>query len=391
MATEHMKPVVVHVITRLCVGGAQLTVLRLCRDLKHDYDVRVVCGPDVGQEGSIFDAVAAEVPTTLLPVLRRSIRPFDDVRALTGLRAFYRNTRPAIIHTHSSKAGLVGRLAAHGSGARVVHTIHGWGHTPLDPPLRRTAFVAAERLAARYSDALLAVSGDVLEEGVRHRIGYRGQYRIVPESVDYSSCERDFGAAKARGRRALQLDPDALVVGWVGRFMPQKDPETLGWAMAEVLTGDTSVRAVFIGDGPQRAQVESVLAKSGCRERAIFAGFRKDVRSLYPAFDVLLHTSRWEGQPRVIQEAIAERVPVVTARAPGTRDLMSTGHVGVEVPPGDVYAMVAGVRAILDDGSRRAPLATEAVRAVSRRNGHEIALREHRRLYSELLTLKHHS
>jgi len=381
-----MKPVVIHVITRLCIGGAQLTVLRLSRELKRDYDVRVVCGPDVGQEGSIFDAVAGEVPTTLLPVLRRSIRPLDDVRAFAALRSFYRRARPAIVHTHSSKAGFIGRLAARGSGARVVHTIHGWGHTPLDPPVRRTAFVAAERIAARYSDALLAVSEDVREEGLRRGIGRRGQYRIVPESVDYSPSSRDFAAARDRARRALRLDSERPVVGWVGRFMPQKDPETLGRAMAQLLTVEAGAQAVFIGDGPDRTQVERFLGQSAVSERATFAGFRRDVRSLYPAFDVLLHTSRWEGQPRVVQEAIAERVPVVTAKAPGTGDLMSTGDVGVEVPPGDVHGLVAAVRAILDDESRRAPLAADAVRAVARRNGHQIAFEEHLRLYSELMS-----
>jgi glycosyltransferase involved in cell wall biosynthesis len=380
-----MNPVVVHVITRLCIGGAQLTVLRLCRDLKRDYDVRVVCGPDVGEEGSIFDAVASEVPTTLVPVLRRSIRPLEDARAFAALRSFYRRARPAIVHTHSSKAGIVGRLAAHGTGARVVHTIHGWGHTPVDSPARRLAFVAAERLAARYSDALLAVSEDVREEGLLCGIGHHGQYRIVPESVDFSPSDGDFPAARAHARRALQLDPDGLVVGWVGRFMPQKDPETLGRAVARLLTIDAGVQAVFIGDGPDRARVEGFLDRCGVSERATFAGFRRDVRSLYPAFDVLLHTSKWEGQPRVVQEAIAERIPVVTARASGTHELMSAGDVGVEVPPGDVEGLVAAVRAILDDESRRAPLTADAVRAVARRNGHEIALEEHLRLYSELV------
>jgi glycosyltransferase involved in cell wall biosynthesis len=386
-----MKPVVVHVITRLCIGGAQLTLLRLCRDLKRDYDVRVVCGPDVGQEGSIFDAVAREVPTTLLPVLRRSIRPLDDVRAAAALRSFYRRTRPAIVHTHSSKAGFVGRLAARRSGARVVHTIHGWGHTPVDPRVKRTAFVAAERLAARYSHALLAVSEDVREEGLRRGIGDPRQYRIVPAGVDYSPSDLDFAAARGRARRALRVDAERPVVGWVGRFMPQKDPETLAEAMAQLLTGDASVHAVFIGDGPHRAQVESSLAERGCGEQATFAGFRRDVRSLYPAFDVLLHPSRWEGQPSVIQEAIAERIPVVTARVSGTRDLMSMGDVGIEVSQGDVRGLVAAVRAILDDESRRAPLAPSAVQAVARRNGHELALKEHLRLYAELMSSERHS
>jgi glycosyltransferase involved in cell wall biosynthesis len=207
----------------------------------------------------------------------------------------------------------------------------------------------------------------------------------VPESVDFSPSDRDFTAARERARRALRLEPEAPVVGWVGRFMPQKDPEALAQAMTRLLTVDAGVQGVLIGDGPDRAQVESHLGRSGLSERVTFVGFRRDVRSLYPAFDVLLHTSKWEGQPRVVQEAIAERVPVVTARAPGTRDLMRTADVGVEVPPGDVDGLVAGVRAILHNESRRAPLAPDAVRAVARRNGHEIALEEHLRLYSELM------
>ena len=111
------KPLLVHMITRFCVGGAQLHVLNLGRELRDDYRLHMVCGPDVGQEGSIYEEVAAEFDTTLLPILRRPIRPYEDVRAVGALRRLLAGLRPAIVHTHSSKAGILGRRAARGLGA----------------------------------------------------------------------------------------------------------------------------------------------------------------------------------------------------------------------------------------------------------------------------------
>ena len=381
-----MKPLVVHVITRLCVGGAQLSVFHLSRDLREHYDVHVVCGPDVGDEGSIFEEVAAELPTTLLPVLRRPLRPAEDVRAARALHRLYERLRPAIVHTHSSKAGVLGRHAARGTGAAVVHTVHGWGHTPADSPLRRGAFVASERLAARWSDRLVAVSQDVRDEGIRRGIGRPEQYEVVPEYVDYSPADPDFARTRAAARAALSLPPDAEVVGWVGRFMPQKDPRTLARAVALLLASRPRLHACFVGDGPDRAEVERTLRSDGSGERAHFAGFHKDIRPLYAAFDVLLHTSRWEGQPRVPQESIAERVPVVTAKVAGTGDLIGSGPVGFEVAPGDAEAFAARVAEVLESPSLRAPLPEEAVAAVARRNGRELALRRHFEIYAELLS-----
>jgi glycosyltransferase involved in cell wall biosynthesis len=381
-----MKPLVLHVITRLCVGGAQLSVFHLSRDLLERFDVHIACGPDVGDEGSIFEEVSAELPTTLVPELRRSVRPLEDVRAVRELRRLYGRLEPAIVHTHSSKAGVLGRRAARGTGASIVHTVHGWGHTPADSSLRRGAFVASERLAARWTDRLVAVSRDVRDEGIERGIGRPEQYEVVPEYVDYSPANPNFAPTRSAARAALSLPPDAEVVGWVGRFMPQKDPATLARAIAALLESRPGLHACFVGDGPDRPLVERELLAGDAAERVHFAGFRKDIRSLYAAFDVLLHTSLWEGQPRVPQEAIAERVPVVTARVPGTSDLIGSGPVGFEVEPGDAQAFASRAAEVLDTEGLRAPLPTEAVAAVARANGRELALRRHLEIYDELLS-----
>ena len=155
--------------------------------------------------------------------------------------------------------------------------------------------------------------------------------------------------------------------------------------MAALLSSRPGLHACFVGDGPDRPAVERQLAGHEFDGRVHFAGLRRDVRSLYAGFDVLVHTSRWEGQPRVPQEAIAERVPVVTARVPGTRDLIESAPVGFEVPPGDASAFAARVAEVLEDPVVRAPLSDDTVRAVALSNGKELALSRHLEIYERLL------
>jgi glycosyltransferase involved in cell wall biosynthesis len=379
------KPLVVHVITRLIVGGAQLSVVGLCEALRDHYEVRLLSGPEEGPEGSLRARASEAAPLTIVPPLRREVNPRHDAAAAMALRREFRDIEPAIVHTHSSKAGIVGRLAALGSAARVVHTVHGWGHTPADSRLRRATFVRAERVAARWTDALVAVSPEVREEGLRYKIGEPHLYDVIPEFVDYRPRSSDFASSRRYAREALGLEESDQVVGWVGRFVPQKDPETLVRALQLILTSRATVRAVLVGDGPMREHTANLLRATPVGKRVAFAGLREEVRSLYPAFDVLLHPSRWEGQPRVIQEAIAERVPVVATRVAGTRDVIENGRTGYLTTPGDAEGMANRTMAILDDSSLRAPLADDLVAEVAARHGHESALRGHLELYERLL------
>jgi len=370
--------IVVQVITRLIVGGAQLSVLRLSEALvQAGYDVRIVTGPQEGPEGSLRAQAAAIAPVTVVPALVREIDPLQDLRAVGALRRLFGRLRPALIHTHSSKAGIVGRLAAP-RGPALVHTVHGWGHTPGDPAARRDALVRAERLAARRTDALITVSESVRAEGERLGIGRPEQYRVIPEFVDYRPVDPDFAKARARARERLGLAGDTEVFGWVGRFVEQKDPETVGAVLAAALGARPAARAVLVGDGPLRPLVARALAPFG--ERVLFTGLRTDARELYAAFDVLLHPSLWEGQPRVIQEALAERVPVVASRVIGTEGLLTGGVTGVEVAPRDVRGFVDGLLR-----GPRAPLPAEAIAGLAASNGIPRASAAHLELFESLL------
>ncbi len=381
-----MKPRLLHVITRLCVGGAQLTLLESSKELREEFDIHITFGPDVGEEGSLEDEAMSAFPTYPMSVLRRDISPREDGAAIRALRRLYRELRPDIVHTHSSKAGILGRTAGVAQPVRIVHSIHGWGHTPADSASKRRLLVLAERICAPRAQLLIAVSADVRDEGLQLGIGREDQYRLAPEYVDYAPTNPDPNAARREAREALGLRADLEVVGWVGRFVEQKDPKTLLGVTRRLLEHRPSVHVVFIGDGPRRMEVERGLRATGLAPRCTFAGFRDDVRRLYAAFDVLLHTSRWEGQPRVVQESIAERVPVVTARVAGTGDLMRSGQVGAEVAPGAVTSFVSALEAILDDPRRRAPLPSQAIDEVARRHGRPASLRAHRDIYAELMS-----
>lgn len=379
------RPAIVHVITRLIVGGAQLTTIEVCRGLADEYDLRLVTGPELGSEGSLMDLAAEATTVDVVPEIKRSINPLSDVSAVRALRRLLHEVDPDIVHTHSSKAGVIGRAAAWGSRARLVHTVHGWGHTPDDSPLKRRVLVQTERAMARRTDVLIAVSDDVRAEGMRCRIGRPEQYRVVPEHVSIDAVHPDFGAARARARETLGLAPDAVVVGWVGRFAPQKDPQTLVAALAQIGAARPEVVFSLIGDGPLRAEVEASVAAAGLGDRVRFHGLRHDARSLFCAFDVVLHPSRWEGQPRVVQEALAERVPVVATEAAGVRAMVDDGVNGFAVPLSDPARMAGAALDVLSRDTLRTPLSADALASLRAGSGAERAEAGHREIYAELL------
>jgi glycosyltransferase involved in cell wall biosynthesis len=385
MTDQGDKPRVVHVITRLIVGGAQLSMISLCEGLAGDFDVRIVAGPQTGKEGSLHRRAAEAAPLTVVQALRREISPRWDPVAVQALRRVLARLDGDIVHTHSSKAGIIGRLSAAPLRARSVHTVHGWGHTPADSTARRAAFIALERLAARHCDALVAVSADTRAEGLAQRVGNPGIYWVIPETVELDPLDPDFAASRARARGELGIERDAEVIGWVGRFVDQKDPHTLSRAVEAVLVRRPATRAVLIGDGPHRGAVEASLHASGVGDRATFTGVVDGARKLIPAFDVLLHPSRWEGQPLVVQEALAERVPAVCSRTGGVAELVVDGETGFIVAARAPQAMADAVVAVLDAPSIKAPLSDDAIDRLRATHGRAAVVRRHLELYGALL------
>lgn len=340
-----------NVITKLAVGGAQETALAYCSQLDAArWATTLVTGPERSPEGDLFDEAARRgVPVLTVPSLRRRIRPIADVRAVVDLVRLFRRERPDIVHTHSSKAGLVGRLAARIAGVPVVvHTVHGWSfHEGMSPAARAVA-VRVERLAARWTSTIVVVADHDAEIGAQEGIGTWGQYALVRSAVDIDALRRATGS-RADARTAFGVPEGVPVLGTVTRLCRQKDPATMLRAARLVVDVRPDARLVVVGDGPMRAEVEQLVDDLGLRPQVTLLGPRTDVAALLPGFDAFVLSSRWEGLPRVVVEAMAVGVPVVATDVGGINEAVTDGESGLLAPAGDAEALARAVLRVFDE------------------------------------------
>lgn len=353
---------VAHVITRMIVGGAQETVL-LAAALadRSRFQSVVVTGPQTGPEGSLHEELAARgVEVVVLPELVRQVSPVMDLRAVRSLQRLYGRLQPDVVHTNSSKAGIVGRLAARRAGVpRVVHTVHGWPFHEHQHAAVSATWRAAERRAAPLADRLVVVADADRRKGLAAGIGRPEQYVTVRSGLELARYRAD-DHVRREVRSELGLPAGTLVVGAVNRLSPQKDPLTLLRALAAPLRELPAARLLLVGDGPLRAAVESLVRGLGLAERVVLTGLRTDVPRLLTAMDVFVSASRWEGLPRTLLQAMATGLPVVATAADGVVDVVTDGRTGRLVPVADADALGCAVLELLRDPGRRAEFAARA-------------------------------
>ena len=347
-----MAPIrTLQIITRLIVGGAQETVMATASWLdKERFSVTVLSGSQTGSEGSLIEEIRARgVDLVLLPEMVREISPLKDLSALWKLVAYLRRERFTVVHTNSSKAGILGRIAARLAGTPViVHTVHGWSFHDYMSPLGRGIYILLERLTAPLTDALVAVTRQDIQKGLAHHIGRPEQYSLIRSAISL----REFDPVlfdRDAVRRELGIDPQAVVIGNIGRFSAQKNP--LDWVRVADLLAQRhpQVHFLLVGDGPLRPQVESLIAELGLQQRFTLAGLRRDPARMFSAIDIFLLTSLWEGLPRVLPQALAMGVPVVANQADGALEAIQPGETGFLCPPGDLQQMAGYCSRLIDD------------------------------------------
>jgi glycosyltransferase involved in cell wall biosynthesis len=349
-----------HVITRLTVGGSSENTVSMIEQLaRFGYAATLVLGPE--SEGPTVEAARRRGCRVVeLDGLVREVSPARDVAAVVQLYRLFRRARPQIVHTHTSKAGFVGRLAARLAGVpAVIHQPHGhifYGYWSR----RRTAmFVALERVAARWTDTLVALTPREIAENLERGIGRAAQYAVVPSPVPIETL-RASAPSRAAARAGLGLGPDVYVVAGVGRLVPIKGFDILVAALPELTARVPGAQVVLIGDGVERAALEAQAAALGVAARLRMSGARSDVIGLLPAADVLAAPSRNEGMGRVLVEALALGLPVVGTRVGGIADVILDGECGLIVPPEDPGALAGALVELGLDRGRRAKLAAGA-------------------------------
>jgi glycosyltransferase involved in cell wall biosynthesis len=348
---------VAHVITRMIVGGAQETVL-LAAALadRSRFEPLIVCGPQTGSEGSLHEEVRRRgVELVVVPDLVREVDPLRDVRAVPALTRLFRQRGIDVVHTNSSKAGIVGRLAARRAGApRVLHTVHGWPFHDQQPVLARAVWQSLERRTAPLAERLVVVADADRAKGLAAGVGTADQYVTVRSGLELD----DYGfnpALRAAVRAELGIPAGAPVIGSVGRLSPQKDPLLLLDAVLPLLRADPELRLLLVGDGPLRPAVERAVSGSA---QVVLTGLRRDVPRLLNAMDVFVLASRWEGLPRTLLQAMATNVPVVATDADGVRDVVVDGVTGRLVRRGNADGLRAATADVLADPGTLAERAT---------------------------------
>ncbi len=338
---------VLHVITRLEPGGAQRNTLYTVSHLDLGrFEVGLAWGP--GDELDVSAEAIAGLWREPIAELVRPVVPTRDLRALSRLRAAIRSFGAHIVHTHSSKAGIVGRLAARVERVpAVIHSIHGFGFTPLQPLPVRALFFAAERVASRWTDHFIAVSERDLERGVALGLFGRDRVRLIRSGVELERFRK--GGDGAAARRRLDLPEQAPVVTQIGNFKPQKAPLDFVRMAARVADRVPSARFVMVGEGSLRPGAEALAKTLGIGDKIVFCGWWDDVPSLLAASRVSVMSSRHEGLPRAVVESLAAGVPVVATAVDGTPEVVRDGVNGFLVDAGDVAGLANAVVVLLTD------------------------------------------
>jgi glycosyltransferase involved in cell wall biosynthesis len=379
---------VLHVITRLSLGGsAENTVASMVGLAAAGYGGSLAVSAAASDGASLVDAQRRGVTLIDVPTLGREVGP-RDVVALVKLVEVMRRERPAIVHTHTSKAGFIGRLAARlGRVPAVIHQPHGHIFYGYYGPARTAFYVSLERLAARWTDRMITLTERGTAEHLARRIGHAAQYRTVPSGVPTAEL-RAQAPGRAAARAALGVPPEAFVIGGLGRLVPVKGFDVLVRALPSVVAAVPSARVLLVGDGPDRAALEAQAAALHVGDRVRITGATSDVARWLAACDVLAAPSRNEGMGRALVEAMALGVPVVAAAVGGIPAVVADGESGRLVASEDAGALAA---ALVELGLDEALCAKLGAAAVRRAEAFSIGVANAamRAIYDELAREKH--
>jgi glycosyltransferase involved in cell wall biosynthesis len=376
---------VVRIVARLNIGGPAIHAILLASRLDPArFTTTLVTGTEEAAEGSYLALHGRDVPREVVPDLGREIRPIADLRALRTLMRLMRRVQPHIVHTHTAKAGAVGRLAAILTGVPVVvHTFHGHVLRGYFSPARTAVYRAIERGLARHTQRLLTVSDRVRDELLALGVGRPHQYTTVPVGLELGPLLQAEGR-RGELHRELRVG-DAPLVGIVARLVPIKAHEVFLAAAARVHAVLPQARFIIVGDGERRQELEQQVDALGLGGVTHFLGWRADLDRVYADLDVVVLTSRNEGSPVALIEAMAAGVPVVATAVGGVPDVVADGTSGLLAPIDDAPTVADHTIALLRDRPRAAAMGRAGRARVVATYSADRLVADIESLYTELL------
>lgn len=347
-----------YVITKLELGGAQKQLLSLISHLDEDAFSIFLFTAGGGLLIKEAEAIKA-LKLKKSPFLERPLNPIKDILSLIELCIFIKKNKIDIVHTHSSKAGILGRWAARLVGTRIImHTVHGWSFNDFQGHILRGIFIFLERITATFTDRIIVVSYFDRQKGLQRRIGGPDQYVLIRYGIDY----RELEDKNAHIRHDLGLDQQTLLVGMIACFKPQKSPLDFVKLAFTVIKSvpETEVKFILTGDGFLRRKIEKEIKRLGLKDKIILTGWRKDAASIISCLDIYVLTSLWEGLPVTAIEAMAASKPVVATDTGGIAEIISDGKTGFLAKPKDSGALAERLTLLLKNKDLRITMGRNA-------------------------------
>jgi glycosyltransferase involved in cell wall biosynthesis len=382
---------VMHIITRMIVGGAQENTLYNCVDLieRHGDQVLLVTGPSLGAEGNLLqqpDQVSLEVET--VGSLIRSINPLQDTSAFSDLKKIIRRWQPDVVHTHSAKAGLLGRAAGWSLGVPcVVHTVHGAPFHPFQNALSRRFFIWCERWAARRCHHMISVADAMTDLMVSAGVAKAEKFTTISSGMEVTPFAES-AVHRDRMRRQLGFSEQDIVFGKIARLFHLKGHEYVVSAAFETLRSVPRAKFLFVGDGLLMDSIQAKIRGTELDDKFVFTGLvpPSEIPAHISAMDVLVHASLREGLARALPQALIAGKPAISFDVDGAREVVINGATGCLVPAKDVDGLARAMIELGSNSELRQRYGAEGAKRFTDQFRHETMTKRIREVYAKVLS-----
>jgi len=381
---------IAHIITRMIVGGAQENTLHNCLDLQqiHHDDVLLLTGPADGPEGDLLQqGRAAGLPVEYLPAMQRNIQPYRDWQSYRQIKQALRAFKPEVVHTHSAKAGFLGRLAAWSLRVpAVIHTVHGAPFHAYQSRTAREVFRQCEKYAAHRCHAMISVADAMTQLMVENGVAPADKFTTVSSGMNVEPFLTS-DETRTQTRQELGYTDKHIVIGKIARLFNLKGHRYVVEAAQRVIESQPDVRFLFIGDGQLRATIEQQINAAGLQKYFQFTGLVPPARipALTGAFDILVHASLREGLARALPQALIAGKPVVSYDIDGAREVVINHKTGYLLPPRSIQPLSDALIELASDARLRQQLGGQGRAMFTNQFRHQTMTATLRRIYKDVL------
>ncbi|MFH1478211.1 MAG: glycosyltransferase family 4 protein [Candidatus Omnitrophota bacterium] len=374
---------ILHVHTLPIVSGSGINTFLTIEGLdKERYEVELACAP----EGALIDKVTEKgIRSHPIKNLVQRVSIHNDIAALFQLVRLIRREKYRIVHTHNSKAGFIGRLAAKIAGTPlIIHTIHGFSFHEYEGLLFRKLFIFLERSASRFTDKLITISEPLKKWGLSLKIGYPEQYITIYSGIEIDKFKKAQVDA-SRKRQEFGLEPRDIVVGVVAKLWKGKGHKCILTAARNIVNKVPNVKFMFVGEGYLMEELKRMAQELDLEDHVVFTGFRSDIPEITGIFDIALLISLFEGLGRVLLEAMVLGKPVIATNVGGIVDVVDDGKTGILISPGDTAGLERAIIKLLEDKELRVRMGEEGRKKIGDKFSSYVMVKQIEKLYESLL------